>query len=176
MKQIIIPKIYTENIEYPLIFLAGPIGSAPEWQDQATRFIFSQEKDATVVNPRRYVSSDLIEYLAKGDNNFFSRQRAMERHYLDLASKKGVIMFWLPGEEKHKCEKVYGAMTRYELAQWSTRYSFDNSLRICIGTDGKFPEMRTIAYDLGLDAPKIKIRNTLEETCNEAIKIAKGEI
>lgn len=176
MRGIILPNVYLEKIESPLIFLAGPIGSAPEWQDEATRIIFSKEEDMIIINPRRYVEKDLEKYLIKNDNAPFPRQRAMERHYLDLASKKGAIMFWLPGEEKHKCEKVYGAMTRYEIAQWSTRYHFNNSLKITIGTDGKFSEFHTIAYDLELDAPQIKINKTLEETCNQAIKLAKGEI
>ncbi len=175
MKGIIIPNVYVEKIEVPLIFLAGPIGNAPEWQDEATKIIFSKGEDVIVVNPRRYVASDLQKYLITNNNTPFPRQRAMERHYLDFASRKGAIMFWLPGEEKHKCEKVYGAMTRYEIAQWSTRYCFDNSLRITIGTDGKFSEFHTIAYDLKLDAPQIKINQTLEETCNQAIKLAKGE-
>lgn len=174
MKGIIIPNVYVNPINIPLVFLAGPIGSAPEWQDEATRIIFSKEENLMIVNPRRYVAKDLQKYLITNNNPPFPRQRAMERHYLDIASKKGAIMFWLPGEEKHKCEKVYGAMTRYEIAQWSTRYHFDNTLRITIGTDGKFSEFHTIAYDLQLDMPQIKINNTLEETCLEAIKLAKG--
>ena len=88
---------------------------------------------------------------------------------MNLASKKGAILFWLPGEEKHDCQKVYGAMTRIELGQWMTNHRYNNSVKFCIGTDGKFPEMNTIKYDLSLDVPDKKIFNSLEETCEEAL-------
>ncbi len=107
-----------------------------------------------------------------GDDAYFPRQRAWERHYLDLASKQGAILFWLPGEEHHDCNKVYGAITRMELGQWMTSYKHDNSIRLCIGSDSKFPELHTVQYDLSLDAPDKDIKKTLEETCFEAIRLA----
>ena len=83
-------------------------------------------------------------------------------------------MFWLPGEREHNCDKVYGAMTRVELGELITDYKYDKSTRFCVGTDGKFPEMHTIEYDLQIYAPNMKIFRTLEETCDEAIRIAKS--
>lgn len=85
-------------------------------------------------------------------------------------------MFWLPGEETHDCQKVYGATTRMELGQWMTNYKNDRSVRLVIGSDGRFSELDVIKYDLSLDAPEKRIRNTLEETCFEAVQLAKGLI
>jgi hypothetical protein len=90
-----------------------------------------------------------------------------------LASQQGAILFWLPGEARHTCDKVYGAMTRLELGQWMTRHHFDLSVRFCVGSDGKFPELRTIAYDLSCDAPGKMIFGTLEETCDEALRLVR---
>lgn len=172
MGQIILPKIHTDIITKPLIFLAGPIRGAPKWQDEAAKIILNKEPLATIASPTRRINENLQKYLAEGTENYFERQRAWERHYLDLASKRGTIMFWLPGEAEHKCEKAYGAMTRIELGQWMTNYRHDNSIRFCVGSDGKFSELGTILYDLKLDAPDKKVFGTLEETCEEAIQLA----
>jgi len=81
-------------------------------------------------------------------------------------------MFWLPNWEVHECDKVYSAMTRFELGQFTTHCRYDKSTRVCIGSDGKFPQLRTIKYDFSLDAPNKPIFPTLEETCLEALRIA----
>lgn len=63
-------------------------------------------------------------------------------------------------------------MTRIELGQWMTRYKFStDSINFVVGSEGKFPEIDTIAYDLSLDAPEKIIFSTLEETCLEALRI-----
>ena len=172
MNRLIIPKTYLPKVYAPLIFLAGPIRSAPNWQDEAIEILFSQEPNLIIASPRRGIRDNISKYVMKGEENYFPRQRAWERHYLDLASKNGAILFWLPGEEKHDCNKVYGAMTRVELGEWMTNYRHDTSVKFCIGTDGKFPEMNTIEYDLNLDAPDKKVFNSLEETCTEALRLS----
>lgn len=170
--RVIIPKTYA-RIEEPLIFLAGPIKGAPNWQDEAINILFSKNENLTIVSPRRGIRPEISRCIAKGDEEYFPRQRSWERHYLDLASKKGAILFWLPGEVEHNCDKSYGAMTRVEIGQWMTNYRHDNSINFCVGSDNKFSELHTIEYDLKLDAPNKKIYSTLEETCEEAIRLAK---
>lgn len=147
------------------------VRGAPNWQDEAIDFLFSKNKDLIIVSPRRGAREKIASYIFDGDNNYFSRQRAWERHYLDIASKNGVILFWLPGEENHDCNKVYGAMTRLELGQCMANYKNDNSIKFVVGSDGKFPELDTIRYDLILDAPKKEIYNSLEKTCLETLKL-----
>jgi hypothetical protein len=63
-------------------------------------------------------------------------------------------------------------MTRVEIGQWMTNYRHNKSVRFCVGSDGKFPEIHTIEYDLQLDAPDKKIFSSLEETCAEAVQLA----
>ncbi len=172
MGSLIIPKIYVSKLEAPLVFLAGPIRSAANWQDEAVDFLFSREPNLMIASPRRGVRDKIAQYITSGDESYFPRQRAWERHYLDIASKTGAILFWLPGEVEHGCNKVYGAMTRVEIGQWMTRYNLDKNVRFCVGSDGKFPEMHTIDYDLQLDAPDKKVFSTLEETCAEAVRLA----
>src|SRR3989338_828493 len=172
MARLIIPKTYLQELGAPLIFLAGPIRSAPNWQDEAIESLFSQEPNVTIASPRRGIRDKIAPYILTGDESYFPRQRAWERHYLDIAYKTGAILFWLPGEAEHDCQKVYGAMTRLELGQWMTRYYFDKNVRFCIGSDSQFPELNTVEFDLKMDAPDKDIKKTLEETCAEALRLA----
>ena len=81
-------------------------------------------------------------------------------------------MFWLPGEQTHSCDKVYGATTRFELGYMLADYKNNRNMRFCVGSDGGFPELRTIKYDLSEDAPWVEVHTTLEATCAEAVKLA----
>ena len=63
-------------------------------------------------------------------------------------------------------------MTRVELGQWMTNYRHNPEVRFCIGSDGEFPELETIRYDLHLDTPHKEIKKSLEETCAEAVMLA----
>lgn len=170
MQRVIIPKTYAD-INSPLIFLAGPIRGAPKWQDEAIKYIIKEDKEVVIASPTRTVEKDIVQYLVSGKNDVEGRQRAWERHYLDVAAKNGVIMFWLPGEVNHSCSKAYGAMTRKELGLVLGWYKFDKSIRFCVGTDGRFSEFRTHLYDINIDAPNIEIKNSLEGSCQEALRL-----
>ena len=172
MGQIIIPRTYVEDLRGPVIFLAGPIGSAPPWHEQAIDYLFYQEPDLSIACPKSSLAN-LIEYhRAVGIEEYFHRQRAWEWHYMKIAAKKGAILFWLPKEESHHCYKVYGATTRVELGQWMTRYSMDKNIRLCIGGENWFPEFSTIRYDIELHAPDMTVHKTLKDTCDEALRLA----
>lgn len=171
MSKLIIPKTYVQDLQEPLIFLAGPIRSAPNWQDEAVHYLFSLNPNLAIASPRRDVRESIVQYIVSGNETYFPRQRAWERHYLDIASRTGAILFWLPGEEQHQCKKVYGAMTRVELGQWMANYRNNQEVRFCIGSDGEFSELDTIRYDLHLDAPHKEIKKSLEETCAEAVML-----
>lgn len=172
MGKVIIPNTYVSDLKMPLIFLAGPIRGAPNWQDDAIVLLFSEKSNLAIASPRRGIRDKIARYIAVGDENHFSRQREWERYYLDVASKTGAILFWLPKEEEHDCQKVYGATTRVELGQWMTAYKYNKSTRFCVGSDGYFPELRTIEYDLMMDAPEKEIKKSLNEVCIEALQLA----
>jgi hypothetical protein len=174
MTKLILPKNYVE-VDAPLIFLAGPIKGAPEWHDETMNFISEKAPELTSACPyMREPKENLKQYVVNGDWSRFTRNRMWERHYLDIASKKGAIMFWLPGEVNHKCEKSYGSMTRLEFGECLSDYRNDNSHSFCVGSDGKFSDLQQLLYDMSLDAPDKKMFFSLEETCDEAIKLARN--
>jgi hypothetical protein len=62
MGKVIIPKTY---IKSPLIFLAGPIISAPNRQDEAILYLLSKNLDLIIVSPRRGVRDKMLLILQK---------------------------------------------------------------------------------------------------------------
>jgi hypothetical protein len=175
MVNLILPKNYVQNIDSPLIFLAGPIKGAPSWQNEAVKIIHSLEPNFFVASPSRRMGKEVAGYVVSGDSNYFQRQRAWEWHYMSLAAKKGCILFWLPGEIQHSCDKSYAFMTSNEFGHW-TAYKQWEQVNLAIGRDGNFREWSTLEFDLKKKVPEMitNIKETLEDTCKEAIKISKG--
>ncbi len=172
MCRVIVPNTYVKKVQAPLIFLAGPVKNAPNWRDVAIKFILSQDQEVVVADPRKKVSRISKQHLLDGEDGFFPIQRAWERHYLDVASRTGAILFWLPKAKTHDCRKAYGANTRLELGECITNYRHDRSVRFCLGSDGSFEGLDRISYDLSLDAPDKIILGSLEDTCLEALRLA----
>ena len=162
-KRIILPKTYIENINAPLIFLAGPIRDARDWQEQAINYILEKDKQVIIANPRWDTSCNIQYKAIEGRMGYFDRQRSWEKHYLNIASKTGAILFWL--------ENAPGFMTRLELGQAIGDYKHNKSTRFCVGGNENFSDIDTIRYDLQIDTGK-QIYPTLEETCDAAIKLA----
>lgn len=156
------------EINAPIIFLAGPITSAPQWHQDAIRQLAKHE--IMVASPMPDVPQELRQYILDAEGEY-AGQRKWERHYIKQAETTGVMMYWIPPEAKHQCWKAYGGMTRFELGQTLARYEKDKTTRFCIGGAG-FTEMDAIKQDLKELAPDKKVHDTLEETCEEAIKIA----
>ncbi len=177
MIQIVLPKTYTPQIKaYPIIYLAGPIRGAPSWHDEAITFFLNQSKDMTIVSPNRELRGDLKKYLVKGEEKYFPRQRVWENYCMDIISKKGCVMFWLPGEQNHNCNKPYASMTRKELGDITKAYKYSGKkIHFCMGSDGKFFELDTLMVDFARDCPNKKIFDSLEKTCTEALQIATGK-
>lgn len=164
MAGIILPKTYLEQIDYPLIFLAGPIRQAPDWQEEAIKYLISKDNKIIIASPRGNVSEYISRLIINGRTDFFTRPRAWEKHYLKIASQKGCVLFWL--------ENAPGLMTRLELGQLMAHYQHDENTKFCVGGNNNFSNIETIRYDLVIDTGK-KICSTLEETCDEALQMIK---
>jgi len=173
MGRIIIPKnSYTLKNDDALIFLAGPIGCARNWRNDAIRMLFAEDDNIVVASPQGDLSSDLVSHIINENGSSFSGARAWERMYLERASVIGTIMFWLPGRETHNYKECYGGMTRKELGDWTTEKKHRPEVRLVIGTDGNFPYGKTLEYDISQDLPDLSIHRTLEKTCAAALELA----
>ena len=93
---------------------------------------------------------------------------------MNRAAEGGNLLFWLPkaDPEYYLHIMAYGATTRFELGEWMTRYSIDNSLSLEIGGEKGFPAIHTIMYDkldlMGND----DVHEDLEALVNASIESA----
>jgi hypothetical protein len=150
------------TITGPLVFLAGPIQGAPEWQAEAVRLLAELAPDLHVANPRR-------DYLA--GEFAYEQQVDWETHHLRRAVANGVILFWLAKEAKHDCGRAYAQTTRFELAEWMVRHQRDGA-RLVVGIEDGFTGAKYVRRRFAQDCPALPVCATLEETCRAAVTLA----
>lgn len=147
-----------KDVDKPIIFLAGPIQGAPDWQKEALQIISSLEKDLVIASPRReYIDGEFV----------YDKQVDWETYYLNQAAKKGVILFWLAREEKHFPERAYAQTSRFELGEWKARNQLGLA-KLVVGIEDGFTNNRYIKRRLMQDCPEVVICDSLRETCLKA--------
>lgn len=150
-----------QSIEGTLVFLAGPIQGAEDWQRTAIELISKQNPDINIASPRGDYSNRAFDYNTQVD---------WETHYLNQASKTGGILFWLAKEKEHMCDRAFAQTTRFELAEWLTKYAQNRDLKLSIGIEPGFSGERYLRRRIGQDHPEIQIYSTLDDVCRDVVK------
>jgi len=159
--KIILPPNFTE-IEGPLIFLAGPIHDAKDWQSEAIRLIHGEFPHINIASPRR----------AQLDESFvYEDQVDWETFHLRRAGENGTILFWLSNESDHPYGIAFAQTTRFELAEWMMRHIRD-SANLAVGMEEDFTGGQYLKHRFAKDCPDVPISHSLEETCTVAAKMA----
>ncbi|MBW2966455.1 nucleoside 2-deoxyribosyltransferase domain-containing protein [Candidatus Woesearchaeota archaeon] len=161
---IIVPRY--SNVNGPLVFLAGPIQGALEWQDKAIEILRKNAPDLHIASPRRKE-----EYEGEFTKEMYYEQVDWETHYLNRAAEDGCIMFWLAEEYTHICSRAYAQTSRFELAKWTTKKLYEERIKIAVGIDEGFSGARYIRYELSKRADEIPILGSLENTCLKTIEM-----
>lgn len=146
------------SIEGPLVFLAGPIFGAPDWQPEAERLFEAARPDLWLANPRP-------TFLEEDD-----RQIDWESHHLARAAENGVVFFWCPNEETHNCARPYGQTTRFELGEWLARSKHSGS-KIVLGVEPGFSNEHYFRRRFARDLPEAPVRDTLEATVRATLEL-----
>ncbi len=162
---IIIAPRYVE-VEGPLLFLGGPIRGAVDWQRKATRYIRRRKPELHIASPRRLISIE-------GDfpEEMYQEQFDWEHYYIKRAGKKGVMVFWLAKERYHKCDRAYAQTTRFEIGEASANHRL-TGIKMVVGIEKGFSGGKYIRKTLAKKCPNVPLCDTLEETCEAAIKLA----
>lgn len=162
MSAVLLPPIIGP-IEGPLVFLAGPIKGAPDWQAEAIRWFAENAPVISVASPRR---------ARKGEEFDFAAQVNWETHHLRRAAEHGVILFWLPREEVAVPGRAYAQTTRFELAEWKMRHERDG-VRLVLGVEDGFSGERYIRFRFGQDCPRVPILSSHATLCAAAAELAR---
>lgn len=144
-----------------MIFLAGPIQGAVDWQKEAHQVISKLNPNITVVSPRRQ------DFEEKHD---FDVQVDWETYYLNQTGQSGVILFWLAKENNHVSGRSYAQTTRWELATWKERHKTQGA-KVVVGIEDGFTGERYIRRMMSKENPDIPIYRTLRQTCRAALEL-----
>jgi len=162
---ILLPPAYQE-LTGPVIFLAGPIQGAYDWQSLASQQISAA--GVHVASPRRTTEAQY----QKGNfpQEMYNEQVDWETHYLRRAAQDGVVLFWLAKESRHTCDRAYAQTTRFELGEWKVRHERDGT-KLVVGIEQGFTNAKYIRRRLAQDCINVPVCSTLEESCERAIRI-----
>lgn len=163
-RRVYIPTEYAEleNNE-KVIFLNGPIQSAPNWHESAIDLIHSIRPDIVIASPRK-------EYLPMTFS--YPEQVNWETAHRRLAGRKGVNLFWLAAElpDKHDAARAYAQTTRFELAESKVRHEVYGE-KMVIGIEKGFSGAKYIIQRFEEDCPDVPIAFSLEATVQEALSL-----
>ena len=158
-RKVFVPPEHVSS-EQRMIFLAGPIQGAPDWQSDAVNILIALKPDICIASPRRE-SFEEVSY---------DEQVNWETENLRKAGENGVIMFWLAKENEQISGRSYAQTSRAELFEWKMRHERDGA-KIVIGIEEGFTGSRYIKKRFDRDCPDVPILESLEETCKRALKM-----
>lgn len=152
-----------QELSGPVVFLAGPIQGAPDWQAEAITRFGELAPSLHVASPRReYLPGEFV----------YEAQVDWETHYLRRAAEDGVILFWLAAETDHHPERAYAQTTRGELFEWKVRAERDGVLLV-VGIEEGFSGAKYVRHRFRQDCPEVPILSSLEDTCREVVGLIK---
>lgn len=148
------------NVEGKVVFLAGPIQGAPDWQSEAIDIIHELDSGLIVASPRKEYPEGTFVY---------EKQVDWETHYLRRAAKLGAIVFWLAAQTKETPGRAYAQTSRFELGEWKKEHQHGGA-KLVVGIEEGFGNARYIRRRLSQDCPDVSVLDSLTETCEKVIE------
>ncbi|HUD07388.1 MAG TPA: hypothetical protein VMR34_05885 [Candidatus Saccharimonadales bacterium] len=169
------------EVQGPLIFLAGPIQDAPDWQETAKTHIHELDPAIAVASPRKIYTKGAFVY---------EKQVDWETHSLRRAGEEGVIAFWLAAQEQKRLSiharlgamatllikgtlplpRAYAQTSRFELGEWKKNHEYEWT-HLTIGIEEGFGNARYIRRRFSQGCPDVKIADSLSEMCQNAVDL-----
>lgn len=156
------PTEYVDDPDVPVIFLAGPIQGAPNWQARAIDLIsdrwatLKRDGDLYIANPRRGEISDDFVY---------ADQVAWEKEHLRRAACLGSIIFWFAKQdpsEPYEAGRPYAKTTFGELNRVCGWLDYDPDISVVLGQEpGYTGTSDTYVRELAVEK-ELKVYDNLE--------------
>ena len=149
------------EVEGPLIYLAGPISDAANWQSKAVRYLRKIDDTIHVAHPRgsRPYHTDInIQY-------------KWEQRYLNYASKQGVILFWLANPQS-PAGPGYALRTLFCLGEWLARPDVD----VVVGIEPDFPGEIYVRRRISEDFSRVPVCRDLRRACLVSMSVVQRQV
>ena len=138
IENLILPPTFLTEILAPLIFLAGPIQGAYDWQKDVIEFISSKMPELYIASPRRNIAKR-----ADFSVEMYNEQVDWESYHLRKAADRGCVLFWCAKEYEHNCYRSYAQTTRSELFEWKVFHQW-NGAKLALGIEQGYTGSRYI--------------------------------
>lgn len=119
-----------------LIFLAGPIQGAPNWQEEAIEkfkaLYHGMAISAHIANPR------LKETEESFDDEAYKAQVDWEKKLLRRAAENGAVIFWFASQDtnvEYPYGRAYAQTSKLELGRVLGWKDYDHSLKLHVGIE-----------------------------------------
>lgn len=146
-----------------IIFLAGPIQGSSDWHEEFIEKLknIKIDKNIIICSPKRF----------KKDHNFiYDEQVDWESFYLTLASKQGIIVFWLANEKEKIDGRSYAQTTRFEIGEWWAKGQSIKEFKIVVGAEKEFDGLKYITKKFIDHYPDFNLNSNINDMVNEIIK------
>jgi hypothetical protein len=164
MAEVFLPPAY-RDWDGPVLFLAGPIQGAPDWQSDAISLLV-RTPGVAIACPRRPGNANADLSAAA-----YEEQVKWEHHYLERAGLDGVLVFWLAREVTHHCDRAYAQTTRFELGEAVTLHRW-KGIKVVVGIEQGFSGASYLKRTLRHKVPHIPLCSSLQHTCAAAARLA----
>lgn len=168
-KIIVRPPTFIE-VTVPIIFLAGPILGADDWQREVIAILSKSNKDFAIASPRRLIAE--VDDITRGEftEADFNAQITWEHKYLGLAARNGVTMFWLAKEAHIIRGRAYAQTSRFELGEAMVRHQLQN-IKLVVGIEPGFQGEHYIRETFAGKTPRVPLCDSLQETYATALNL-----
>lgn len=152
------------KLDGPLIYLAGPIQGAANWQAEAIATLGELDPDIHVASPRAATFAGGVD-----------RHLVWEQLFTERAAQNGVILFWCARETSHRCNRTYAAQMRFDLGEWTVKSSIGLA-RLVVGIERGFTGGPYLQRRYALNYPHVPVCRVLRQACAAAVELARREV
>ncbi|MFZ5391401.1 MAG: hypothetical protein ACOZAJ_03960 [Patescibacteria group bacterium] len=152
-----------------VIYLGGPVKSAPDWHSEAIKIIHNKNPEIIIISPKKLILSgfDMDEWYKECD---------WIKYHMDLTGRhsKGVIMFWGAAMQNCANNGSYAQSTRFEIGKWFARVHENPKKwpgKIVAGIEHGFSGARYVDFDLKKDYGVEIFWGDLKEFCHKTLEI-----
>jgi hypothetical protein len=147
----------------PVVYLAGPIQGAQDWQADAINLLGNMAPDLHIASPRA------TAFVGGAD-----RHLAWEQAFIERAAQNGVVLFYCAKEISHRCNRTYAAQMRFELGEWAVKAQAGLA-RLVVGIEKGFTGGPYLQRRFTLHYPNVVVCRTLRQTCAAAAETARRQ-
>lgn len=155
-------------IDRPVIFIAGPILGADDWQRKAIKHLQNSDKQFVIASPRRLIAYEDQTQFGEFTEADFNAQITWEHKHLEYAAKDGVTLFWLAKERYVIKGRTYARTSHFELGEAMVRHQLQG-IKLVVGIEQGFSGEHYIRETLAGKTPKVQLCDSLDETCDAAL-------